>query len=187
MEENIMTTENTETTATADKKFCTSCGAELNVQAVMCPTCGAMQESKDDESQAAKKGKKLNKKLLIIGGAVAAVIIAIAVILLIPTEFERVKDECVSIAGIVSSTNDNNFIIDTKPYPKDYLNTLELQEKALEAIKYANKEFGFDDSVYTDMLYTSASMGTQFAKNDKYMVSWTYHPDEGLEVKYIKI
>lgn len=36
------------------------------------------------------------------------------------------------------------------------------------------------------MLETSARMGRQREENDKYRVTWTYHPDEGLEVTYEK-
>ena len=60
------------------------------------------------------------------------------------------------------------------------------QENALEAIKYANEELGFNGSVYSQMMKTTALMGCQSAENDKYKVSWTYHPDEGLEVTYEK-
>ena len=60
------------------------------------------------------------------------------------------------------------------------------QESALEAIKYANEELGFGDSVYSDMMNTTALMGRQTEENDKYKVSWTYHPDDGLTVTYTK-
>ena len=60
------------------------------------------------------------------------------------------------------------------------------QEKALEAIKYVNKELGFNGSLYNRMLETNAIMGRQSEENDKYRVTWTYHPDEGLEVTYEK-
>ena len=58
------------------------------------------------------------------------------------------------------------------------------QEDALKAIQYANEELGFSGSVYSQMLKTSALMGRQSEENSKYKVSWTYHPDEGLEVTY---
>lgn len=60
------------------------------------------------------------------------------------------------------------------------------QEGALEAIRYANEELGFNGSVYSQMMNTTALMGRQSAENDKYRVSWTYHPDDGLEVTYEK-
>lgn len=60
------------------------------------------------------------------------------------------------------------------------------QENALEAIKYANKQLGFNGFLYSKMMETTALMGRQSEENDKYKVSWTYHPDEGLEVTYEK-
>ena len=36
------------------------------------------------------------------------------------------------------------------------------------------------------MMKTTALMGRQSAETDKYKVSWTYHPDNGLEVTYEK-
>lgn len=140
-----------------------------------------------------KSKVKLTKKKIIIIAVAAVLIIAIALIFLIPSKFERVKSECVQIAGMVTGSGDY-FMIDT--YPSEmYKNMDKLvaemlladkQESALEAIKYANAELGFNGSVYSHMLETSALMGRQSAENDKYRVSWTYHPDDGLEVTYEK-
>ena len=125
---------------------------------------------------------KLSKKKLI----------AIAVALLIPSKFERVKSECVQIAGRVVGSG-NYFMIDT--YPDEYENmdsamvallAPSAQENALEAIQYANDALGFNGSVYSQMMKTTALMGRQSAETDKYKVSWTYHPDNGLEVTYEK-
>ena len=44
----------------------------------------------------------------------------------------------------------------------------------------------FSDSLYQDMLNTSAIMGRQSEENEKYRVKWSYHPDDGLEVTYEK-
>lgn len=60
------------------------------------------------------------------------------------------------------------------------------ESEALTAIQYANEELGFSTSVYTRMLETSPLMGRQSKENDKYIVSWTYHPDDRLEVTYEK-
>ena len=111
--------------------------------------------------------KKLSKKLIyVIGAATAVLIIAVIVaILATPSKFERVRKECVHIAGIVSGEGDF-FKLETKPDSFDDLDPTfrelmlsSVQEQALEAIQYANKEFGFPDSVYSDMLNTNALMG----------------------------
>lgn len=103
------------------------------------------------------------------------------------------RQECVQIAGSVTGRGDY-FIIDT--YPEDDVKALDSavvamlaplwQKDALEAIQYANEELGFNGSVYTQMMNTTALTGRQSAETDKYRVSWTYHPSEGLEVTYEK-
>ena len=144
------------------------------------------------EEKTTKKTKFTKKKLIIIGGIIIAVVI-LALIIFIPSEFERVKNDCVQIAGQISYRGDDNFTIDT--YPDEYKNMDDLlvsmllpdaQENALEAIEYANEALGFNGSLYTKMLETSALMGRQSEENNKYKVSWTYHPDDGLEVTYDK-
>ena len=138
------------------------------------------------------KAPKKKKKLKIIA-IVAVVVAVIAAVLFMPSEFERVKDKAVDIAGQVSSRGDNNFTIDTYPYEDTKMSASmiaalapETQDDALDAIQYVNEAFGFSSSVYTKMLKTSAAMGRQSESNEKYIVSWTYHPDEGLEVTYTK-
>ena len=119
-----------------------------------------------------------------------AVAVIVAIIALIPSKFEKVKNECVQIAG-QAGTGKNYFSLDTDPYENmdETMRALLLpntQEKTLEAIKYANRELDFPGSVYSDMLKTTALMGRQSEENSKYKVSWTYHPDHGLEVTYTK-
>lgn len=89
--------------------------------------------------------------------------------------------------------NGDYFTIDT--YPDSYENIddnlkalllPDIEKNALEAIRYANEELGFNDSVYSKMMKTTALMGRQNEETDKYKVSWTYHPDNGLEVTYEK-
>ena len=147
-------------------------------------------EENGAESTLETKHKLSKKKLIVIAAAVA--VIAIAVALLIPSKFERVKSECVQIAGRVVGSG-NYFMIDT--YPDEYENmdsamvallAPSAQENALEAIQYANDALGFNGSVYSQMMKTTALMGRQSAETDKYKVSWTYHPDNGFEVTYEK-
>lgn len=137
------------------------------------------------------KSKLAGKKLVILGVIVVAVI-AVAFAFLHKSKFEKVRSECVQIAGTIVGSGDY-FTIDT--YPDSYENMDEtlkalllpdIQENALKAIKYANEELGFNDSVYSKMMKTTALMGRQSEETDKYKVSWTYHPDNGLEVTYEK-
>lgn len=162
--------------------------ASLEVDSVPAETAPKTEVAADTPATAKHKS---TKKKIIIAAAVIA-IVAIALVFLIPSKFERVKSECVHIAGMVAGSGDY-FIIDT--YPDTYENMDETmkslllpdaQENALEAIKYANEELGFNGSVYSQMMKTTALMGRQSAENAKYRVSWTYHPDNGLEVTYEK-
>lgn len=133
------------------------------------------------------------KKKPIIIGIVALVVIVVSIIIFTrPSKFEKVEDECVQIAGTLSTGKDY-FTIDT--IPDDYASLSDAvrtkmlmgqQERSLEAIKYANDELGFSGSVYQEMLETTALMGRQSEETKKYKVSWTYHPDDGLEATYTK-
>lgn len=133
-------------------------------------------------------------KLFIVLTAVLVVLISCVVLFFTVSEyarFKRTEDEVLSIAGEISSGN-NYFKIDTKSsqvalddmtsFQKSW--HLQQEAKAIEAIKYANKKFHFNESLYTYMVSTSAVMGTRCEENENYIVTWTYSPDDGLEVKY---
>lgn len=135
------------------------------------------------------------KKRLAIGGLVAvATVIVMALVIPHESKFTKVASKCTGLAGVLTggTEKDDYFTIDT--YPEFYFDSLDpagkillrprMESGALEAIQYANKELGFNGSLYYRMLETNAFMGRQREENDKYRVSWTYQPDEGLEVTY---
>ena len=72
--------------------------------------------------------------------------------------------------------------IDDNPYNIDdyYISAAD------SAIQLINNEIGLPSSLYNDMLQTTWSMGKQQEtfENIGIKVSWTYHPDKGLEVTY---
>lgn len=70
--------------------------------------------------------------------------------------------------------------IDTNPTDRDngFVN------EAWDAIEDINVELGFSDFVFEKMGETRSVDGRQEEENDKYKVSWTYHPNDGLEVMY---
>lgn len=71
---------------------------------------------------------------------------------------------------------------DTNVYDlDDYSNTSILYE-----IKDMNESLGLPDSLWNDMLQTTWSMGKQQEtfENIGIKVSWTYHPNKGMEVTY---
>jgi len=70
--------------------------------------------------------------------------------------------------------------IDTNPNNiEDYYSAT-----ALNKIKDVNKDLGFTDALYQKMITTRAIDGRQKDESSKAKVSWTYHPDKGLEVLY---
>lgn len=150
----------------------------------------------ETENISTKKAFPQKKKYLLIGltGLVIAVIIAVP-IYLNATFFDRLVSDMMDHHPYAFNERTSDYLkIDTNPFDKniDDMTTDELiimsiqEEDTLEAIEYVNEKLGFSSSVYDDMLHTSALMGRQRESNKKYTVSWSYHPDDGLEVKYEK-
>lgn len=134
----------------------------------------------------APKRKVVNKKIAIrIGIIIAVVITAFTVFQM--SEFERVKNKVADFCP-VSSSGKGNFSIDTRPdhYTEEMILYLAPQDDALKGIRYANEALGFNGALYSKMLETNSLMGRQSEENRKYKVSWSYHPDDGLEVIYEK-
>lgn len=77
--------------------------------------------------------------------------------------------------------------IDTNPDDVDGDDIWLYYEAFLDAdefIESVNSALGFSAAMKEKMDTTSWSMGRQTQENDRYIVSWTYHPDKGLEVMY---
>lgn len=143
---------------------------------------------------------KPHKKKKLVFGIVSAILLIVAVGAfgyIRGSVFDRVVNEMLSkypYADNGRAADDSYMIIDTNPYDKafDEMNHVEQtifpqkEKDSLSGIKYVNKKLGFSDAVYRKMMETSALMGRQSEENNKYRVSWTYHPDAGLEVMYEK-
>ena len=72
--------------------------------------------------------------------------------------------------------------LDTNPYDIDDFTA----SGSLAAIKEINQALGLPESLYSDMLNTNSLMGKQ---NESFpslgiSVSWSYHPDNGMEINY---
>ena len=86
---------------------------------------------------------------------------------------------CSSTYATVGS--DGSYLsIDTNPYDLDDYTV----SGSLQAIIDVNSALGLPDYVLNDMGSTTALMGRQTATFDDVTVSWSYHPDSGLEVTY---
>lgn len=77
--------------------------------------------------------------------------------------------------------------VDTNPNNDDgddYWLYMDAFLDGFDFIKKVNTELGFSSALEEKMNSTTWSMGRQTQENDNYIVSWTYHPDKGLEVMY---
>ena len=63
-------------------------------------------------------------------------------------------------------------------------NSVDDDPKVIEAIFNINSELGLPSSITTKMEATSSMDGMQSEDCGVYTVTWTYHPDRGLEVTY---
>lgn len=129
--------------------------------------------------------KKAKKGLAIASIVVVSISLIISLCWMGPAMFgsEDFNDMYSSIEGEswCEIASDGSWMeLDTNPYNlDDYYNST-----ALYKIKSVNSDLGFSSSVYEEMMETRALDGRQSATSGRYTVSWTYHPDDGLEVMY---
>lgn len=138
--------------------------------------------------------KNLKRKTIIFV-AIAFSVVMVFLILFFTlsgyAHFKRVTAEAGRISGFYGK-GFNYLELDTKPIvtPYDEMTAvqknihLQQETKAIQAIKHTNEELGFGQSLYAKMYLTTEYMGAQRIANDKYIVTWTYNKDKGLEVKY---
>ncbi len=88
-------------------------------------------------------------------------------------------------SSYASVASDGSYLsIDTNPNDSSY-NSYE--EDAILAIYSVNEALGLPDSVITQMGQTRSIDGRQSYSNSDVEVSWTYHPDNGLEILYMAV
>lgn len=73
--------------------------------------------------------------------------------------------------------------IDTNP-DDSYSDSKTYYYEAIDAIRLINYKLGIPDSVYERMQRTAAIDGMQYYYGNNITVSWSYHPNSGLEVMY---
>lgn len=146
----------------------------------------------DEQINAKLKATPRRKSIII---ALFAVIVAIAIIAvpsyLNGTFFNRLaSDVAKAHPGAHCYFGSDYFAIDSNPRDIDSddmdLNDYLVSSNSIKAIEYVNNKLGFPTWVYQDMLDTTALMGRQNQTSGKYTVTWSYHPNKGLEVKYTK-
>lgn len=99
-------------------------------------------------------------------------------------DFQKLYNEIDSAAkyGFSVASDGSYLSADTNVYNLDDYSNYDIYMAIFEL----NKKMGLPESLEQDMLQTSWSMGKQHEtfENVGVTVSWTYHPDKGLEVTY---
>ena len=116
------------------------------------------------------------------------VIVIIIIIIAIPKgpNFHKLFSDYAGESWCTIAKDDSYISIDTNPTDiDDYYNS-----DAYSAIMEINKILGFSDAL-SDALNekignTNSLAGRMTEENKKIKVSWTYHPDNGLEIIYEK-
>ena len=175
---------------TSLKNRCVRCGVELEASQTFCVRCGQVVIDTPNpmvNGFNTAPAKKKNFLPFIIGGGVLTLIIVIVVAVLLcqKPSFAKMFPEYEGEEWCTMSSDGSYMRLDTNPdnVDSDYIDYT-IYRDANDAIERVNMELGFSSSVYDDMNQTCWNDGKQTAENNKYIVTWTYHPDRGLEVKY---
>lgn len=183
------------------KKLCQRCGAKLQEGQAFCDKCGQRADGTIDANTNSAINQfntnvsvqqQKNKRIPIIIGGVCVAVVAVALIfgkvgggVDFEKKFAYIAEESwcdIASDGSYMKLDTNPDDVDSDSYKFDY----DVFIAANEAIENVNKELGFSDSLNEKMNTTTWSQGKQTDENDKFKVTWTYHPDKGLEVMYEK-
>lgn len=182
--------------------FCKNCGKEIDDNAKFCMNCGNSINEDNNNKENDKvnkilenlnndtKKKPSNKifKLLIIVGFIVAIIIIVTLMITnkgvnLKKVYSKVLEENSAYSKFINIASDNSYIeIDTNPNDSDDYYSAE----AWELVKKMNQELGFPESLDNKMAHTRSMDGKQSDKVNDIEVTWTYHPDNGLEIQYTK-
>ena len=169
------------------KKRCIHCGADMGVNQNVCVNCG--QPAGGIASSPVAKSSSKGWLVPVIVGGVLTLIIAIVIIVVVvmnqKPSFEEMFSEYKGEEWCEFSSDGSYMKIDTNPDNVDYYYLDDdMADDAWDAVEDINEKLGFSSSVYDDMRNTSYNDGKQIEENEDYKVTWTYHPNKGLEVKY---
>ncbi|WP_318504161.1 zinc-ribbon domain-containing protein [Bacillus sp. T3] len=170
---------------------CGKCGVEMQSGQEFCTNCGQKAGLAVDSSVAAKIGQfnTVVENMKTPSKSIIAILAAVAVLVILIFTFKsevNFKKVYSSIGGdedYCTLAKDGSYLkIDTNPSDiEDDFSVI-----AMQMIKDANKELGFSENLIAKMGETRSLDGRQKEENDQVAVSWTYHPDNGLEVLYEK-
>lgn len=189
--------------APAAANVCSKCGTQLTAGQEFCPTCGqragqmldpnvnnAINQFNSGLEQKKKKKGKLGLILGIGAGVVAlggALLIGLVILIAIIAslggdDFSDMFPELENKVWCTISSDGQTMRIDTNPFNWDD-DGLAYPDAYYE-IEEINRELGLPSALYETMGETRGLDGLQTRTYDDVTVSWSYHPDRGLEVTY---
>lgn len=172
-------------------KICVKCGTSFEEGQEFCPKCGnessitannifASENGKSDKN--IKENKKRVIKLISIIAVIVVIVVSIVIALKVITpakKGETAKDKLKSVSekcvakGTMLSSDGMSLFIDAED---------SLDSDALEDIHTVLEELEIPDVVMREMETTTALMGRRVETCGDYEISWTFHPDNGLDV-----
>ena len=172
--------------------YCPDCGTQVSELAVMCVNCGK-NLAETTEAKPEPKKKKLSKKALIAIVAAGVVLVGLLIALMAgafdggsgssyvsPKDFNDMFYDIKSESWCDIGYDGTWMKLDTNPNNIDD----SFNSSAWAKIKSVLTQLGFPSSVAEEMNQTRALDGRQTATHGRYEVSWTYHPDSGLEAMF---
>jgi hypothetical protein len=126
--------------------------------------------------------KRIPKWLFAASGVAVAVVLIVVFAFGGTADFNKLFPEYASKTWCYIAKDGSYMEVDTNWLDvEDYIDS-----DPYLAIVIINEKLGFSSSVYSKMSSTRALDGRLTESNDKYTVSWTYHPNNGLEILYEK-
>lgn len=131
---------------------------------------------------------RMNMGHIILVGVVIAIMVTVVFALMnveFPTHnLEKIYDRCIWSNSVYSEVGDDGsyILVDTNPYDIADYN----ENSADRLIIELNEKLKVPESVITKMAATRALDGMQTYDGKWFTITWTYHPDNGLEVIYEK-
>lgn len=171
-------------------QFCKKCGEKVEYDMMFCPACGTrlMEDdrspnlSKEDISQIQSKNTRILFPIVL--AVVTIVVLCVFLFNNSKPNFQKAFEDAGGKNNIgewvVVSGDGQSLRIDTNPTDEDEF----YDSDATRAIRKINKALDLPDSLYDKMAKTRAIDGRQTATYEKVIVSWTYHPNHGLEILY---
>ena len=171
---------------TSEQNTCLKCGNLLLEGQEFCPKCGhkvgLAVDINSNLASAEVKQTKINTKAILPIIGFAAIVLIIFVIFSSggKSDFNKMFGEYAEQSWCYISDDGSYMEIDTNPFNyDDYFDA-----DAHLHIETINSKLGFSSALMSKMGKTSALDGRLTESNKKYSVSWTFHPDYGLEVIY---